>query len=197
MIVAQLWLTISELICSMPDFPEIWRYNCFLIHCKLCFDSMRFCCCMCTFSQVRYGDPHLLTISFKLEFTAGAISYLSTKKFPHVHTHNSKSSLKGPPDSPIPSLNTSQILPLLRKANPPISPSQYLPTPPSPWAPWYSTIFLPSHTTRSLSALFHYFHDDQKYMTIKSLMRLTARAGPEVTPFFSSAPVPLLACLHW
>lgn len=119
MIVAQFWLTISELIYSMPDFPEIWRYNCFLIHCRLCFDSMRFCCCMCTFSQVRYGDPHLLTISFKLEFTAGAISNLSMKKLPHIHTHNSKSSLKGPPDSPIPSLNTSQILPLQRKANPP------------------------------------------------------------------------------
>lgn len=63
-------------------------------------------------------------------------------QFTHTH-HDSNSSLKGLPDSPIPSFNTSQILPLQTKSKPPISSSQYLPIPSPSAGPRIRRNFLP------------------------------------------------------
>ncbi len=167
---------------------------------------------MCTFtiyfSQVRYEDSQQLTVSLHANWEGQVYNSSHLKSFreyapSHTHTHNTAQILsKSAPLIPLfPLLIPVKSCHYRKKSNPPISLSRYLSIPPLPWAPDLAQSSSPP-APLSVSALFHYFQDDKKYMTIKSLMPVKARGWPKGDPaiFISLRPTfhppPLIALTH-
>lgn len=141
-------------------------------------------------------DSHMLTVSFELE--EGVHNWSHFKSFHEmapltpIHIqHNSNSSLRSPLDSPIPFLNTSQILPLKKNPIPP-SPHSNIFHPSLSVGPLISCNFPPLPRIAPSLSLVPLFSGWPKIYDNKTPDAAESEGWPRGDPpFFSSASVPL------